>query len=166
MEAATARLPAPAFRPSDRLTAEEVLAARCAAPLLITALFPFTVRAIARRVHAASPRAAAPLLHTSVHAFPVDDPRPLEFWSALLARADGGSLLLTHLEDAPAIVQEQLITVLDDLTDARRAGTAAVRLMGGTTACLADRVALGTFSDRLFYRLNVLHIEAHNTVII
>jgi DNA-binding NtrC family response regulator len=162
----SARRPVYAIRRSGRLTAEELIAAGCLAPVLITAPFPFTVRAIARRVHAASPRADAPLLHASVLAFPLDDARRQDLWAELLDRTAGGSLLLTELEETPAIVQEHLIAALDDLTAARRAGSPAVRIMGGTTAILSDRVAIGAFSDRLFYRLNVIRIAVDDAAII
>jgi transcriptional regulator of acetoin/glycerol metabolism len=35
-----------------------------------------------------------------------------------------------------------------------------VRLISGTTTSLLDRVAAGTFSERLFYRLNIIHLLA------
>ena len=34
--------------------------------------------------------------------------------------------------------------------------------MSGTTVSLLDRVASGTFSDRLFYRLNTIHLVVPN----
>jgi DNA-binding NtrC family response regulator len=142
------------------------IAAGCFAPLLITAPFPFTVRAIARRVHGASSRADAPLLHASLVAFPLDAARLQSLWAELLDRTAGGSLLLTELEETPPAVQEHLIGVLDDLSNARRASTPTVRIMGGTTAILSDRVAAGAFSDRLFYRLNVIHIAVDDAAII
>jgi DNA-binding NtrC family response regulator len=37
-----------------------------------------------------------------------------------------------------------------------------VRLIFGTTVSLLDRVTAGTFSDRLFYRLNVIHLTARD----
>jgi DNA-binding NtrC family response regulator len=43
-----------------------------------------------------------------------------------------------------------------------RASSRPVRLMSGTTVSLLDRVASGTFSDRLFYRLNTIHLVVPN----
>jgi transcriptional regulator of acetoin/glycerol metabolism len=54
-------------------------------------------------------------------------------------------------------VQEALIDLLDRLQAARRP-SAAVRLISGTTVSLLDRITAGTFSARLFYRLNVIHL--------
>jgi Sigma-54 interaction domain len=34
----------------------------------------------------------------------------------------------------------------------------AVRLMAGTTVSLRERIADGAFSERLFYRLNIIHV--------
>jgi transcriptional regulator of aromatic amino acid metabolism len=34
----------------------------------------------------------------------------------------------------------------------------AVRLMAGTTVSIRDRIADGAFSERLFYRLNIIHV--------
>ena len=39
-----------------------------------------------------------------------------------------------------------------------------VRVMTGTTASLWNGVAAGTFSERLFYQLNVLHLVATDHV--
>ena len=38
--------------------------------------------------------------------------------------------------------------------------TTRYRLISGTTVSLLDRVATGTFSARLFYRLNIIHVRA------
>src|SRR4029078_7961200 len=40
-----------------------------------------------------------------------------------------------------------------------RGGTSnGVRLISGTTVSLLDRIAAGTFSEQLFYRLNIIHL--------
>jgi len=73
-----------------------------------------------------------------------------------LDAAAGGTVLLSAVEEMPAAVQEALDDLLSGLESARRS-TAAVRLISGTTVSLLDRVATGTFSERLFYRLNIIH---------
>jgi len=40
------------------------------------------------------------------------------------------------------------------------AAVAWVRLISGTTVSLLDRFAAGTFSEQLFYRLNIIHLMA------
>jgi DNA-binding NtrC family response regulator len=57
----------------------------------------------------------------------------------------------------PSVVQDVLIEWLAELEDARDV-SAAVRVMSGTTVSLLDRVVTGTFAERLFYRLNIIHL--------
>ena len=71
----------------------------------------------------------------------------------------GGSLLLSDVETMPPLVQDRLIELLDEL-QLERAPAAAIRLVSGTTVLLRDRVLAGGFSERLFYRLNILHLMA------
>jgi DNA-binding NtrC family response regulator len=77
--------------------------------------------------------------------------------SSLLDTAAGGSILISDVEEMPWTVQRQLVDVFADLEFAR-ASSSPVRLMSGTTVSLLDRVASGAFSDRLFYRLNTIHL--------
>ena len=57
----------------------------------------------------------------------------------------------------PAVVQESLIEMLAQL---QRPSDPldAVRLIAGTTVTLHDCMIAGTFSERLFYRLNIIHV--------
>ena len=57
----------------------------------------------------------------------------------------------------PQVVQESVIDTLDAL-QAARGPLARVRLIAGTTAILPDCIAHGTFSERLFYQLNIIHL--------
>ena len=59
----------------------------------------------------------------------------------------------------PQTVQDTLIELLDGLEFARRPSD-AVRLISGTTVSLRERIAAGTFSDQLFYLLNIIHLLA------
>ena len=77
--------------------------------------------------------------------------------TGLLHAAAGGSILLSDVEEMPPVVQPVLLELLAELALARPR-SAAVRLMSGTTVSLLDRVTAGTFSNRLFYRLNVIHL--------
>lgn len=76
---------------------------------------------------------------------------------ALLDAAICGSLLMIDIDEMPVLVQELLLDLLAELQSAG-ARSAAVRLIAGTTVSLVDRVAVGAFSERLFYRLNVIHL--------
>jgi DNA-binding NtrC family response regulator len=71
----------------------------------------------------------------------------------------GARAQFPFVEEVPSAAQDALIDLLAALESARRP-SAAVRLISGTTVSLLDRVAAGTFSERLFYRLNIIHLMA------
>jgi DNA-binding NtrC family response regulator len=79
----------------------------------------------------------------------------------LLDVAAGGTLLVSTVEEMPATVQDVTIDLLGGLESARTP-SAPTRLISGTTVSLLDRVAAGTFSERLFYRLNIIHLMVDN----
>jgi DNA-binding NtrC family response regulator len=141
---------------------DEALAARCSATTLITASAASDVERLARRIHAASPRAEHPFVHVPAAALPAEPDALPAACTRLLAAASGGTLLLTDVEDMPAIVQNQLIETIARLQDAGHLVN-TVRLMAGTTASLLDRIADGTFLERLFYRLNIVHINTRSS---
>jgi DNA-binding NtrC family response regulator len=136
---------------------DEDVATRCAATTLITASTATDVESLARRIHAASSRSALAFVQASAAALPVEPRAFLETCSSLIEAAAGGTLLLTGVEEMPAFVQGRFIETLDHLQDARTPPV-AVRLMAGTTVSLRERIAGGAFSERLFYRLNVIHV--------
>ena len=76
--------------------------------------------------------------------------------------ANGGTIFLDEVGEMPASTQVKLLRVLEDKTFFRVGGTQPiqvdVRVIAATNKSLKDRVALGTFRDDLFYRLNVLSI--------
>jgi DNA-binding NtrC family response regulator len=141
--------------------AGEDLASHSGARLLITAGTQASVEAIARRIHATGTRAGLPFIRMSAGDFPNEPEMLRATCSRLLEVATGGSLLMSDVETMPALVQRQLIELLDEL-ELARAPAAAVRLVSGTTVFLFDRVIAGRFSERLFYRLNVLHLMAND----
>lgn len=137
---------------------DEDLAARSVATTtLITAAVAADAEAVARRIHAAGPRGRRPLVCVSAAALPGDSTVLEGTCANLLDAASGGSLLITNVEEMPAVVQDSVIETFAGL-QAARDPFAAVRLLAGTTVSLRDRIANGTFSERLFYRLNVIHI--------
>ena len=141
------------------ITEHEEVARGCEARLLISASSERVVATLARRIHEAGARAQCPFLHLSAGDFPVEPQALREYCSSVLDRAAGGSLLIDAVEEMPPTVQEVLIELLAGLALAR-APSAAVRLISGTTVSLLDRIAAGTFSDQLFYRLNIIHLMA------
>lgn len=141
------------------ITADEEVARRCAARLLISASTAGGVETIARRIHEAGPRARRPFLHLWACDFPIEPEVLREYCSSVLDRAAGGSLLIDGVEEMPSTVQDTLIELLAGLEFSRRPRD-AVRLISGTTVSLLERIAGGTFSGQLFYRLNIIHLMA------
>jgi transcriptional regulator of aromatic amino acid metabolism len=138
---------------------DEDVASRSPAPLLITAPTEQEVETLARRVHETGPRARFPFLYTCAGDLPADPDVLRKYCASVLAAAAGGSVLINAVEELPPILQDVLIELLDGRELAPHP-SAAVRLISGTTVSLLDRVTAGTFSDRLFYRLNIIHLMA------
>ena len=143
-----------------RLAVEDArVAIRSSARLLITAPTPQGVETLARRIHDAGPRAQFPFVQVRAGDLPLH-PAPLkQYCVRFLDAAAGGSLLVSAVEEMPASVQGTLIELLLGLESVRRP-SAVARLIAGTTVSLLDRVATGRFSERLFYRLNTIHLTA------
>jgi DNA-binding NtrC family response regulator len=133
------------------------VASRSPARLLITASTPRTVETLARRIHGIGPRAQFPFVMTRAGALPIGAQALRDDCARFLDAAAAGTLLVTAVEELPSAAQDGWIEVLAALESARRP-SAAVRLIAGTTVSLLDRVAAGTFSGQLFYRLNIIHL--------
>ncbi len=134
------------------------LASDSPARLLITASSQEEVDAFARLIHGGGPRAELPFVQTRAGELPVDPEALRDYCARVLDAAAGGSVLLTAVEEMPGPVQDDLIELLAGLESTRRRAD-EVRLISGTTVSLLDRVAAGTFSERLFYHLNVIHLR-------
>ena len=65
--------------------------------------------------------------------------------------------------DLRASTAEYLVDHLDALQ--RRGTSAAVRVIAGTAVSVLERIAAGAFSERLFYRLNTIHLMAAHPAI-
>jgi sigma-54 dependent transcriptional regulator, acetoin dehydrogenase operon transcriptional activator AcoR len=140
---------------------DEELANQSPVRLLITAPTAQAVETLARRIHGAGPRAQFPFVQTGAVELPVGPELLKEYCARLLDSAAGGTLLVSAVEEMPATVQDAMIDLLGGLESARVL-SAMARLISGTTVSLRDRVAAGTFSERLFYRLNIIHLTVGN----
>jgi transcriptional regulator of acetoin/glycerol metabolism len=142
------------------LPVEDVnVASRSPARLLITASTPQAVETLARRIHGIGPRTQFPFVMTWAGELPTDAQALRHDCARLLDAAVGGSVLVSAVEEMPSAAQDAWIDLLAALESARRP-SAAVRLISGTTVSLLERVAAGAFSERLFYRLNIIHLVA------
>ena len=143
---------------------DEALAARCSATtVLISADCSAAVERVARRIHAASGRAPSPFIRVAAANLPIDAAVLTKTCADVLETVGDGTLLLTDVEQMPAIVQDQLIETLAWL-HAVREPTCRGRLIAGTSAVLHERIADGTFCERLFYRLNIIHVVATSAI--
>jgi DNA-binding NtrC family response regulator len=127
---------------------------------------------LARALHGASPRAAGPLTEVDPGSIPSTlfeseffGYRPGAFSGAdapsegRVARAEGGTLVLDHVEELPLPSQPKLLRLVAErryspLGGAERA--ADVRFVAIGSEDLPRRVARETFRPDLFYRLEVL----------
>lgn len=76
-----------------------------------------------------------------------------------VARAEGGTLVLDHLEDLPLLAQPKLLRLLSERRYTPLGGrerTADVRFVGLAPVDLGDRVRAGLFRGDLFFRLEVM----------
>lgn len=129
----------------------------------------------ARSIHALSPRRDAPFVAINCGALPAElleselfGHRRGSFTGAtrdkpgLFAAAEGGSLFLDEIGDAPLAVQVKLLRVLQERSYMPVGSTEAVptnaRVLAATNRDLRADIASGRFREDLFYRLHVLPI--------
>jgi len=127
---------------------------------------------LARALHGAGPRAAGPLVEVDPGAIPstlfeseLFGYRAGAFTGAenafegRVARAEGGTLLLDHVEELPLAVQPKLLRLIAERRYAPLGGAegpADVRFLAIGAEDLPRRVAREAFRADLFYRLEVL----------
>jgi DNA-binding NtrC family response regulator len=147
-------------------------AAASEAPILVLGE-PGTGRStLARALHLSGPRSAGPLVEVDPGALPATlfeselfGHRAGAFTGAdraqagRVARAEGGTLVLDHVEELPLASQPKLLRLLAERRYAPLGGadtTADVRFMAIAGEDLPARVARGAFRDDLYWRLEVL----------
>ncbi|MEO7794239.1 MAG: sigma 54-interacting transcriptional regulator [Thermoanaerobaculia bacterium] len=144
------------------------------APVLILGEAGTGRSVFARLLHAAGPRAAAPLVELDPAAVPAalfeselfgygagaftgaEQSRP-----GRVARAQGGTLVLDHVEELPLASQPKLLRLLAEHRYAPLGGDEAladVRFVAIGAHDLTARVGQGLFRSDLFFRLEVLNV--------
>jgi DNA-binding NtrC family response regulator len=147
-------------------------AAASEAPVLLLGESGSGRSTLARALHAASRRAAGPLVEVDVASLPsslfeseIFGYRAGAFTGAdraiegRVARAEGGTLVLDQIEELPLAVQGKLLRLLAERRYAPLGGgevDADVRFVATASEDLPLRVARGAFRQDLFYRLEVL----------
>jgi len=144
-------------------------------PVLVTGPTGSGKEVVARAIHAHSPRRDRPLVTTNLAALAAGVIESELFGQAagsvtgggaarpgLFELADGGTILLDEIGDAPPGVQVKLLRVLE-AGEVARVGEAAarpvnVRVIAATSRDLATMLAAGSFRADLFQRLNVFPI--------
>ncbi len=149
-----------------------VAAAASTAPALVLGEAGTGRSTLARLLHAAGPRAAGPLVELDPAALPTSlfeselfGYRAGAFTGAergqagRVARAEGGTLVLDHVEELPLVAQPKLLRLVAERRYAPLGGAdteANVRFVAVGAEDLAARVERGAFRSDLFYRLEVL----------
>jgi transcriptional regulator with PAS, ATPase and Fis domain len=153
-------------------------AAQLEAPVLLLGETGTGKELLAHAIHGGSARVNQPLVTVNVAAIP-DTLLEVEFFGAApgaytgadrkgrvgkFELANGGTLFLDEIGDMPLPVQGKLLRVLQDKEfeplGSNRIVRADVRIIAATSADLPALVAAGRFRADLFYRLNVLTIQA------
>ena len=144
------------------------MAARSPLSVLVTASNGADRAAWARTIHDRSAHCEGPFVLVCGQAIPFGTrevcSEDVDSW---FERAVGGTLFLDQVGALSADVQGRLLSLMTEQSGDHSAGKTVgrdrhVRIISGSDRSLLADVAVGAFSDALFYRLNVIHIDVTN----
>jgi len=138
-------------------------------PVLLEGEFGSGKQMVARSLHNASRRSAAPFKVLQCSALP-EDLLEAELFGAqgskaetLFARAAGGTVLLEEIHVLPMRLQSKLESYLEEVAMRRSMGDLPakmdVRFVASSAKPLQDCVNAGTFREDLYYKISVIPIE-------
>ncbi|WP_326533489.1 sigma-54-dependent transcriptional regulator [Pseudorhodoferax sp.] len=149
--------------------------ARSMAPVLVRGESGTGKELVAQALHAASHRAAAPLVAVNCGAIP-ENLLEAEFFGAkkgsytgalqdrlgYFQAARGGTLFLDEIGDLPLAMQSKLLRAIQERSvrplGSTQEDTVDVRIVSATHKDLAGEVKAGRFRQDLYYRLNVIEV--------
>ncbi len=159
---------------TETLVDDLELASRTGVPVLITAECREQREACARLIHTGRRQAQGPFVVCSVDAVspgveaPTASParRARDDGATLrqqFDRARGGTLFIDDITNLTSGAQTQPCRLVEEHSFQHsvtgRAGTLAVRIITGASSHLDAERASGIFSEGLFYRLNIVHLD-------
>jgi len=177
--------PAPPARPPGLIgdspalravLAQVTRAARAPATVLLSGESGTGKELVARAIHYASPRAAAPFVPVNCGGVPAELFESALFGhvrgaftgattarAGLFVTADTGTLFLDEIAELPLALQVKLLRVLQDrdvwMVGATEPRAVDVRVIAATNKDLRRLVAAERFREDLYYRLNVVGID-------
>lgn len=138
-------------------------------PVLLEGEFGSGKQMVARSLHNASRRAAAPFKVLQCSALPEDLLEAELFGNqgskaeTLFARAAGGTVLLEEIHVLPMRLQSKLESYLEEVAARRSMGDLPpkmdVRFVASSAKPLQECVNAGTFREDLYYKISVIPIE-------
>jgi two-component system, NtrC family, response regulator PilR len=162
--------------PMQQLRGMIAKVARSQAPVHVAGESGTGKELVAKLIHLSSPRAEGPFVAVNCGAIP-SELMESEFFGhkrgsftgavadkkGLVQSAEGGTLFLDEVADLPLHMQVKLLRVIQEKS-VRPVGETAeqavdVRLLSATHKTLADQVAMGSFREDLFYRINVIELR-------
>lgn len=141
-------------------------------PVLLEGEFGVGKHMVARALHEASRRSAAPFKELQCSAMP-EDVLDAELFGhgntqggGIFSRVNGGTVHLAEVHQLPARIQAQLNTFLDEVSSRRSSGRTGsdgpnpgFRLVVSTTIPLDEATAAGRFREDLYYKLSVVPVK-------